>query len=85
MICKMKDNEIIQRKSIKNYQFGNTIIKVIIPEMTVAQKRKALKNIYDTINDIASSCENKGIDTSNWFYTNEELEEMKDSPDYIFI
>lgn len=85
MICKMKDNEIIQRKAIKNYQFGNTIIKVIIPEMTVAQKRKALKNIYDTINDIASSCENKGIDTSNWFYTNEELEEMKKSPDYIFI
>ena len=37
------------------------------------------------INDIASSCENKGIDTSNWFYTNEELEEMKKSPDYIFI
>jgi len=81
----MKDDEIIQRKAIKNYQFGNTIIKIVIPEMTVAQKRKALKNIYDTINDIAISCENKGIDTSNWFYTNEELEEMKNSPNYIFI
>ena len=85
MICKMKDDEIIQKKVVKNYKFGNAKVKVIILEMTVAQKRKALKNIYDTINDIASSCEDKGIDTSNWFYTNEELEEMKNSPDYIFI
>lgn len=85
MICKMKDDDIIQKHEIKKYQFGNTKVQIVIPEMTVAQKRKALKNLYDTINDIARHCEARGIDTSDWFYTKEQIEEMKKDPNYIFL
>lgn len=53
--------------------------------MTVAQKRKQLRKIYDTINEIARNCEKRGIDTSDWFYTDEEIEKMKKDPRYTFI
>jgi len=85
MICKMKDTDIIQEEEEKVYKFGNSTVIVHIPRMTVAQKRKSLKNIYDTINKIARNCEQRGIDTSDWFYTKEELERLKEDPEYTFI
>lgn len=85
MICKMKDDEIIQEEEEKVYKFGNSTVVVHIPRMTVAQKRERLRKIYDTINQIARRCEQRGIDTSDWFYTKEELEELKKNPEYTFI
>lgn len=81
----MKDDDIIQEKEEKVYKFGNSTVIVHIPQMTVAQKRKQLRKIYDTINEIARNCEKRGIDTSDWFYTDEEIEKMKNDPRYTFI
>lgn len=81
----MKDDDIIQEEEEKTYKFGNSTVIVHIPRMTVAQKRERLREIYDTINQIARSCEQRGIDTSDWFYTKEELEELKKNPEYTFI
>ena len=81
----MKDDDIIQEKEEKVYKFGNSTVIVHIPQMTVAQKRKQLRKIYDTINEIARNCEKRGIDTSDWFYTDEEIKKMKNDPRYTFI
>lgn len=85
MICTLKDDDIIQQAEIKKYQFGQTKVEVHVPQMTVSQMRKQLTKIYDTINDIARDCERRGIDTSSWFYTEEEIEKMKQDPNYTFI
>ncbi len=81
----MKDDDIIIKREIKKFNLGNTKVEVIVPEMTVAQLRKNLTNLYDTINKIARNCEKRGIDTSDWFYTDEEIEKMKNDPRYTFI
>ncbi|HAB65775.1 MAG TPA: hypothetical protein DCE23_00260 [Firmicutes bacterium] len=81
----MKDDDIIQEKEERVYKFGNSTVIVHIPQMTVAQKRKQLRKIYDTINEIARNCEKRGIDTSDWFYTDEEIKKMKNDPRYTFI
>lgn len=85
MICKMKDDEIIQEEEEKVYKFRNSTVVVHIPRMTVAQKRERLRKIYDTIHQIARNCERRGIDTSDWFYTPEEIEKMKKDSRYTFI
>ena len=81
----MKDDDIIQEEKEITYKDGNTTIIVHIPKMTVAQKRKQLTKIYDTIHKIARDCEKRGIDTSTWFYTEEEIKKMKNNPRYTFI
>ncbi len=81
----MEDDDIIIKSEIRNFNFGNTRAEVIIPELTVVQLRKNLTNLYDIINDIARNCEKREIDTSNWFYTNEEIEKMKKDTKYTFI
>ncbi|MDO5569522.1 MAG: hypothetical protein Q4G04_05400 [bacterium] len=81
----MLDNDIIQEEKEFVYKDGNTTITIIRPRMTVAEKRTALKNVYDTIHKIARECEQRGVDTSDWFYTEEEIESMKKDKKYIFI
>ncbi len=81
----MNDNDIIIKHEVNKFNFGNTKVEVIIPEMTVAQLRNNLINLYDTIYEIARNCEKRGIDTSDWFYTDEEIEKMKKDPRYTFI
>lgn len=36
-----------------------------------------LKNLYDCINRIANDHQKKGIDRSEWFYTDKEFEKIK--------
>ena len=67
----MKDDDIIIKHEIKRFNLGNTKVEVT--------------NLYDTINEIARNCERRGIDTSDWFYTDEEIEKMKKDPRYTFI
>lgn len=81
----LKDEDIIQEEKEITYKFGNSTVIVHVPQMTVAQKRKSLIKLYDTINEIARSCEQRGIDTSSWFYTQEEIEKMKKDERYTFI
>lgn len=86
MILKeLKDDDIIQEEEEKTYKLGNSTVIIHVPQMTVAQKRKALTKLYDTIHEIARSCEKRGVDTSSWFYTEEEIEKMKKDDRYTFI
>lgn len=39
--------------------------------------RKNLLNVYDCINRIAAKHEVKGIDRSNWFYSDSEFSKIK--------
>lgn len=51
-------------------------------------KKKIKRNLtkfYDVINKIADNCEKKGIDTSSWFCTSEQIEEMKRNSNYNFL
>lgn len=48
-------------------------------------QRKNLKNLYDVINKIARQCEERGQDTSSWFYTKTQVEELKKDPKNKFL
>lgn len=48
-------------------------------------QREILKNIYDVINKIAREMEEEGKDVSDWFYTDEQIEELKKDPKNKFI
>ena len=52
---------------------------------TLEEKIINLKRFYDVCNEIAESLSARGVDTSDMFYTEEELEEMKKSDKYTFI
>lgn len=52
---------------------------------TQDEQRKKLKSIYDTFNIIHRSCKQKGINIDDWFYSEEELEKIKKSDEYILI
>lgn len=48
-------------------------------------QRQHLKNLYDCINRIAQNHEKKGVDRSEWFYSKEELEHLKNDSRNIFL
>lgn len=68
-----------------HYQIGKTK-GTIISNVTPEEKKQNLKNIYDVVNRIADSQREKGINVDDWFYTQEELEELKksNSPKLIY-
>lgn len=70
---------------IKSLIINNTKNEVYMEEGTLEDKKRNLKNIYDTINDIARKVEKRGVDTSSWFYTHEQIEAMKKDSRYNFI
>ena len=43
-------------------------------------QKKNLQNVYDVINKIARNHKEKGEDVSDWFYTKEEFEQIKNDP-----
>lgn len=67
------------------YQIGKTK-GTIISSVTPEEKKQNLKNIYDVVNRIADSQRDKGNNVDDWFYTQEELEELKrnNSPKLIY-
>ena len=40
-------------------------------------RRKNLTNVYDVINKIARAHKERGESVSDWFYTKEQIEELK--------
>ena len=77
---KKKINEV-------TYKIGNGTVIIsdeYIPK-TIEEMRRNLKRFYDVCNKIARNLEARGVDTSNLFYTEEELEEMRKSDEYTFI
>lgn len=79
-------------ENIENYyvlsdrKIGNARTRILIKEKpTVEQHRKFLIKLYDCINEIAEEKERKGEDMSRWFYTKEQIEELKKDPKIKFI
>ncbi len=68
----------------KELQIENSQIEVIF-ETDKEKIKRNLKKVYDVINNIASNCEKKGIDTSKWFIPNEKIEKMKKNKNYNFL
>lgn len=62
-----------------HYQIGKSKV-TIISNTSPEEKKRNLKNIYDTVNRIADDqrlAGNNSVD--DWFYTQKELEELKKS------
>lgn len=49
------------------------------------EEKKNLKKLYDVINKIAMAHREKGEDVSDWFYTKEQVQELKKDPKNKFI
>ena len=69
---------------VKKIKIGKSEIE-IYSDVTKEENKKNLENIYNTIRKIATNKVEQGIDVSNWFYTQEEIEAMKKSGKYNFL
>ena len=69
---------------IKKYQFGKAKVE-IHSNVTEEEERQNLIKLYDTINEIADEHRKQGINVDDWFYTQEQLDEIKKSGKYNFI
>ncbi len=67
------------------YQIGKSKV-TLISNVTPDERKQNLKDIYDVINRIADSQREKGNNVDDWFYTQEELAELKksNSPKLIY-
>lgn len=68
----------------KKLEIENSKIEVTF-ESDKEKIKKNLINVYDVINKIADSFEKRGLNTSDWFLNEEELEKMKISKNYNFL
>ena len=63
---------------------GNSKIEIIFESNKDNIKRSLIK-VYDIINEIALNCEEREINTSNWFYSKEDIEKMKKDSNYNML
>ena len=66
----------------RQYKLENSVVEI---ERSIASKEEIKKNLielYDVVNEIAEEQRKKGVDTSDWFYTEQELESIKNNPSY---
>lgn len=70
---------------IRNIKNGNTNIEIYDSDLTETEKKENLKNLYRTINSIAKEQAEKGIDTSDWFYSKSELNSISNDKKYNFL
>lgn len=68
-----------------HYQIGKTK-GTIISNVTEEEKKQNLKNIYDVVNRIADNQRLAGNNVDDWFYSENELENLKknNSPKLIY-
>lgn len=59
-------------------QIGKAKVE-IISNVTPEERKENLKNVYDVVNKIADKKRAEGIDVENWFYSAQELENLKKS------
>lgn len=72
--------------TIRNIKLGQTDIEVCVESIpTEEQLKRNLTKIYDVVNSIARKAENRGIDTSKWFYTEQQLQLLKAKPENTFL
>ncbi len=68
----------------KKLEIGNSKIEVFFEEDKEKIKTNLIK-LYDTINLLADKFNRKGIDTSNWFLSQQDIEKMKQENKYTFL
>lgn len=51
-----------------------------VREGAMDKQKQNLKNIYDVINKIARQHKEKGENVDDWFYSQEEFEQIKKDP-----
>ena len=68
----------------KKLEIGNSKIEVFFEEDKKKIKTNLIK-LYDTINLLADKFNRKGIDTSNWFLSQQDIEKMKQENKYTFL
>ncbi len=68
----------------KKLEIGNSKIEVFFEEDKEKIKINLIK-LYDTINLLADKFNRKGIDTSNWFLSQKDIEKMKQENKYTFL
>lgn len=61
---------------IKKIKIGKANVE-IYSDATPEESKNNLIKLYDVINDIADRKREQGINVDDWFYTKEELEELK--------
>lgn len=61
-----------------HYQIGKTK-GTIISNVTAEEKKQNLKNIYDVVNRIADNQRLAGNNVDDWFYSEKELENLKNT------
>lgn len=71
--------------TVKELKIGQTKLKFNIEPIEEKTLKQRLIEFYDTINKIADNAEKRGVDTSSWFYTDSQLQIMKESNKYKFI
>lgn len=57
-------------------QIGKAKVE-IISNVTPEERKENLKNIYDVINEIADRKRAEGINVDSWFYSAQEVENLK--------
>lgn len=63
---------------------GNSKVEIFFESDKDNIKRNLIK-VYDIINEIALECEERGIDTSSWFYSKEDIEKIKKDNNYDLL
>ena len=69
---------------IKQLTFGKSKVEVY-SNVTPEERKTNLINLYKTINKIANEKRKKGENVDDWFYTEEELEEIKKNGKYELL
>ena len=62
---------------IKKINDGNTTIEIYSSDLSIEEQQENLFNIYKTINRIAKNQKEKGNKIDKWFYTKNELKNIK--------
>ena len=69
---------------LKTIKSSNATVE-IYSNITQEEKKKNLIETYRIINKIAIKEQQRGTKTNDWFYTQEELEDIKKSENYILL
>lgn len=82
----MKEEKHEKRgRLLKIIKSGNATIEVYESDISDEERKQNLISLYKTINEIAENKRREGKNVDDWFYTKEELEEMKKSGKYRFL
>ncbi len=69
---------------IKKLTFEKTKVE-IYSSTTPAERKNNLINLYKTVNKIAAEKRKNGENVDNWFYSEDELNEIKKSKEYELL